>query len=74
MGETRKVLIEVELPSDLEIDEETLSKAVRLALIEILVDKVGITEEEARWLEEEVRRRLRRKLMDEKRVGDTVKE
>ncbi len=32
MAESRKVLVEVELPSELEVDERTLSKAIRLAL------------------------------------------
>ena len=63
MAESRKVLVEVELPSGLEIDERTLSKAVRLALIEILVARLGIVEEEAEWLEEEVKKRLRRELL-----------
>ena len=64
MAESRKVLVEVELPSGLEVDEKTLSKAIRLALIEILVAKLGITEEEAEWLEEEVKKRLRKELLE----------
>ena len=64
--ESRKVLVEVELPSELEVDEKTLSKAIRLALIEILATKLGITEEEAKWLEEEVKRRLRKELLENK--------
>ncbi len=63
MAESRKVLVEVELPSGLEIDERTLSKAVRLAIIEILVARLGIVEEEAEWLEKEVKKRLRRELL-----------
>ncbi len=66
MTESRKVLVEVELPSELEVDEKTLSKAIRLALIEILAAKLGITEEEAKWLEEEVKRRLRKELLENK--------
>jgi len=66
MTESRKVLVEVELPSELEVDEKTLSKAIRLALIEILATKLGITEEEAKWLEEEVKRRLRKELLENK--------
>ena len=66
MTESRKVLVEVELPSELEVAEKTLSKAIRLALIEILAAKLGITEEEAKWLEEEVKRRLRRELLENK--------
>jgi len=65
MAETRRVLVEVELPSELEVDEKTLSKAIRLALIEILAARVGITEEEAKWLEKEVRKRLRIELLED---------
>lgn len=64
MAESRKVLVEVELPSGLEVDERTLSKAIRLALIEILAARLGITEEEAEWLEEEVKKRLRKELLE----------
>ena len=64
MAESRKVLVEVELPSELEVDEKTLSKAIRLALIEILAARLGITEEEAEWLEEEVKKRLRKELLE----------
>ncbi len=63
MAESRKVLVEVEVPSGLEVDERTLSKAIRLALIEILAARLGITEEEAEWLEEEVKKRLRKELL-----------
>ncbi len=66
MTESRKVLVEVELPSELEVDERTLSKAIRLALIEILATKLGITEEETKWLEEEVKKRLRKELLENK--------
>ncbi len=66
MAESRKVLVEVELPSELEVDERTLSKAIRLALIEILATKLGITEEETKWLEEEVKKRLRKELLENK--------
>ena len=48
MAESRKVLVEVELPSELEVDERTLSKTIRLALIEILATRLGITEEETK--------------------------
>ncbi|MCE4615493.1 MAG: hypothetical protein F7C09_00300 [Aeropyrum sp.] len=64
MGESKKVLVEVELPKWMEVDRVTLSKAVRLALIEILVARLGIDEEEAKWLEEEVKRRLRKDLLE----------
>ncbi|MEB3780407.1 MAG: hypothetical protein GSR85_09315 [Desulfurococcales archaeon] len=64
MTESRKVLVEVELPSELEVDERTLSKAIRLALIEILAVRLGITEEEAEWLEEDVKKRLRKELLE----------
>ncbi len=64
MAESRKVLVEVELPSGLEVDERTLSKAIRLALIEILAARLGITEEEAEWLEEEVKKRLRKEVKE----------
>ena len=64
MAEGRRILVEVELPSGLEVDERTLSKAIRLALIEILAAELGITEEEAEWLEEEVKRRLRKELLE----------
>ena len=64
MAESRKVLVEVELPNGLEVDERTLSKAIRLALIEILAARLGITEEEAEWLEEEVKKRLRKELLE----------
>ena len=63
MAENRKVLVEVELPSGLEVDERTLSKAIRLALIEILAARLGITEEEAGWLEKEVKKSLRKELL-----------
>ncbi|MCE4604346.1 MAG: hypothetical protein F7B20_05210 [Aeropyrum sp.] len=64
MDESKKVLVEVELPKWMEVDRVTLSKAVRLALIEILVARLGIDEEEAKWLEEEVKRRLRKDLLE----------
>ncbi|MCE4612870.1 MAG: hypothetical protein F7C07_03445 [Desulfurococcales archaeon] len=48
----------------MEVDERTLSKAIRLALIEILVARLGITDEEAKWLEEEVKERLRKELLE----------
>ena len=59
-------MVEVELPSGLEVDERILSKAIRLALLEILVTRLGITEEEAKWLEE-VRKRLRVELLENQR-------
>ena len=61
----RKVLVEVELPSELKVDEKTLSKAVKLALIEILAARLGVTEEEAEWLKEEVKKRLRKELLED---------
>ncbi len=64
MAESRKVIVEIELPSGLEVDKRTLSTAVRLALIEILVTKLGITEEEAEWLEQEMRKRLRKEFLE----------
>ena len=67
VAESRRVLVEVELPSGLEVDERTLSKAIRLALIEILATRLGITEEEAEWLEEEVKKRLRKELLENQR-------
>ncbi|MCE4600509.1 MAG: hypothetical protein F7C38_02950 [Desulfurococcales archaeon] len=64
MAESRRILVEVELPSELEVDKKTLSKAIRLALIEILAARLGITEEEAKWLEEEVKKKLRKELLE----------
>ena len=64
MAESRKVLVEVELPNGLEVNGRTLSKAIRLALIEILAARLGITEEEAEWLEKEVKMRLRKELLE----------
>lgn len=64
MSESRKILVEVDSPSGLEVDERTLSKAIRLAIIEILAARLGITEEEARWLEEEVKKKIRKELLE----------
>ncbi|MEB3788178.1 MAG: hypothetical protein GSR78_05420 [Desulfurococcales archaeon] len=66
MSESRKILVEVDLPSGLEVDERTLSKAIRLAIIEILAARLGITEEEARWGggEEENKERTIRKILE----------
>jgi len=64
MLESRRILVEVELPSGLEVDERTLSKAIKLALIEILITRLGITEEEAEWLETEVKKKLRKELLE----------
>ena len=64
MTKERKVVVEVEVLSGLELDERILSKAIRLALLEILVDRLEITEEEAKWVEDEVKKKLRRELLD----------
>ncbi|MEB3851300.1 MAG: hypothetical protein LRS49_01795 [Desulfurococcales archaeon] len=67
MAESRRVSVEVELPSWLEVDEETLSKAIRLAPVEILAAKLGLAEEEAEWLEGEVKKRLRKELVEQEK-------
>ena len=46
------------------MDKGILSTAIRLALIEILAVRLGITEEEAEWLEEDVKKRLRKELLE----------
>ncbi|MCE4598982.1 MAG: hypothetical protein F7C81_02145 [Desulfurococcales archaeon] len=57
----------ISAPSGLETDKGILSKAIRLALIEILAVRLEIRGEEAEWLEEEVKKRLRKELPENQR-------
>ncbi|MEB2835914.1 MAG: hypothetical protein GSR80_000765 [Desulfurococcales archaeon] len=65
MGRTRRIIVEVEVPEELELGEEVESRlaraAVRAFLADLLAGEVGLSREEAIWLERRVKEGLARK-------------
>jgi len=66
-AKTRRITVTVEVPEGLGEglleklgDRKTVELAIRALIADMLAAEAGLTEEEARWLEREVKKELRR--------------